>query len=122
LLKKIHTLRLEPKQELLSEISRYCYEKGVSSAIVIGIIGSVERATLNFIVELPRKFESAEYSGPLEIVCGQGLVALKNDETIIHIHIQLAGQDMCRGGHLVEAIIFSTAEVVIGELDYQLYR
>ena len=90
--------------------------------MVIGIIGSVERAQLNFLVGLPGKYNSVDYPGPLEIACAQGSVALKNDDTVIHIHIQLSGQDVCRGGHLAEATVFSTAEVTIGELDYQLWR
>ena len=120
--KKIHVFRIKPKQELASEITRYCRQNGISSGVVIGIIGSVESARLNFLRELPGKYETEEYQGPLEIVCAQGSVALKDAELIVHVHIQLSGPDGCRGGHLVEAKVFSTAEVMIGELDYQLYR
>ncbi len=120
--KKIHVFRVKPGQELLTEIANYCHEHDISSAVVIGIIGSVEIARLNFLMELPGKYDSVDYPGPLEIVCAQGSVALKNDNPIIHIHIQLSGQDICRGGHLAEATVFSTAEVTIGELAYQLQR
>jgi predicted DNA-binding protein with PD1-like motif len=34
----------------------------------------------------------------------------------------LSGQNICSGGHLTQATVFSTAEVTIGELDYQLQR
>ena len=77
---------------------------------------------LNFLRELPGKYEPKEYQGPLEIVSAQGSVALKDTELIVHVHVQLSSLDGCQGGHLVEAKVFSTAEVVIGELDYQLYR
>ena len=120
--KKMHVFRVKPGQELLGEITRYCREHSISSGVVIGIIGSVERARLNFLMELPGKYESVDYSGPLEIVCAQGSVAQQSDRPIIHIHIQLSRQDICRGGHLAEATVFSTAEVVIGELDQQLRR
>jgi predicted DNA-binding protein with PD1-like motif len=73
-------------------------------------------------MELPGQYDSVEYSGPLEIVCAQGSISLKNNEPVIHIHILLSGQDLCRGGHLAEAEVFSTAEVTIGEIDYQLQR
>jgi len=122
LFKKVHVFRIKPEQELASEIARYCRQNSISSGVVIGIIGSVESARLNFLRELPGKYETKEYKGPLEIVCAQGSVALKDAELITHVHIQLAGPDGCRGGHLVEAKIFSTAEVVIAELDYQLRR
>ena len=120
--KKIHVFRVKPGQELLGEIARYCHEHGISSGIVLGIIGSLSSARLNFLMKLPGKYDSVDYSGPLEIVCAQGSVALKDNLPIIHIHIQLSGQDTCRGGHLAEAAVFSTAEVTIGELDYQLQR
>jgi predicted DNA-binding protein with PD1-like motif len=122
LFKKIHVFRVKPGQELLDSISRYCQENRVSSGTIIGIIGSVENAKLNFLKALPGKYDSVDYSGPLEIVCAQGSIALKDDTLIIHIHIQLSGQDICSGGHLAGATIFSTAEVTIGELDYQLCR
>ncbi|MBM4450805.1 MAG: DUF296 domain-containing protein, partial [Chloroflexi bacterium] len=77
---------------------------------------------LNFLKELPGKYQGVDYSGPLEIVCAQGSVALKEDTLIVHIHIQLSDEDICMGGHLAQATVFSTAEVVIGELDYQLHR
>jgi predicted DNA-binding protein with PD1-like motif len=118
----VHVFRVKPGQELLGEITHYCAEHDILSGVVIGIIGSVERARLNFLMELPGKYDSVEYPGPLEIVCAQGSVALKDDQTIVHIHIQLSSQDICRGGHLADATVFSTAEVVIGELDRQLRR
>ena len=120
--KKIHVFRVKPGQELLDSISRYCQENRVSSGTIIGIIGSVENAKLNFLKALPGKYDSVDYSGPLEIVCAQGSVAVKDDTLIIHIHIQLSGQDICSGGHLAGATVFSTAEVTLGELDYQLRR
>ena len=120
--KKLHVFRVKPGQELLEDILRYCGESNVSSGIIIGIIGSVENAKLNFLQALPGKYDSKDYDGPLEIVCAQGSVALKDDMPILHIHIQLSGQEICFGGHLAKATVFSTAEVTLGELDYQLRR
>jgi predicted DNA-binding protein with PD1-like motif len=122
LFKEIHVFRVKPGQELLGEIARYCREHNISSGIVIGMIGSVKSTRLNFLMQLPAKYDSVDYPGPLEIVCAQGSVALKDDTPVLHIHVQLSGQDTCRGGHLAEATVFSTAEVTIGELDYQLRR
>ena len=122
LFNKVHVFIIKPQQELASEISRYCRQNNISSGVVIGIIGSVENARLSYLKELPSKYEPEDYEGPLEIVCAQGSVALKDTELIVHIHIHIARPDGCWGGHLVEATVFSTAEVVIGELDYQLHR
>lgn len=120
--KKIHVFRVKPGQELLAGIGGYCAQCGLTSGVIIGIIGSVSSARLNFLRRLPGEYESVEYDGPLEIVCAQGSVTLKDSEPILHVHIQLSNADLCRGGHLASAVVFSTAEVTIGELDYQLHR
>lgn len=120
--KKVHVFRVGPGQELISAIASYCKQRNILSGLVLGIVGSLERARLNFLVKLPGQYVSVDYAGPLEIVCAQGSVALKEGELLIHVHIQLSDQRVCRGGHLAEARVFSTAEVAIGELDYQLQR
>ncbi len=120
--KKVHVFRVKPGRELLAETAGFCREHGITSAVVVGIIGSLRSARLNFLKELPGRYESVDYTGPLEIVAAQGTVALEGDDLIIHVHIQLSRPDLCCGGHLAEAIVFSTAEVVIGELEQQLRR
>ena len=120
--KKIHVFRDKPEREVLDSILNNCQKNGIKSGIIIGIIGSVQNAQLNFLEALPGKYDSVDYEGPLEIIAAQGSVAVKDNELIIHVHLQLAGQDICSGGHLARAMVFSTAEVTLGELDYQLRR
>ena len=120
--KKIHVFRVLPGQELLTEITGYCRKNNITSGVILGIIGSVTKIKLNFLIKLPGQYETVEYTGPLEIVCAQGTVALKEGNLLLHIHMQLSSQEISRGGHVMEAIIFSTAEIAIGELDYQLNR
>ena len=119
---KVYVFRVKPGQELLGEITNFCWEQDITSGVVVGIIGSLESARLNYLMELPGKYEGVDYTGPLEIVCAQGSVALEDHNTIVHIHIQLGSQQGCMGGHLAEARVFSTAEVVIAKLDQQLRR
>ena len=111
-----------PGQELLSAITAYCQKNNITSGVIIGIIGSVTKVKLNFLLKLPGDYKTVEYTGPLEIVCAQGTVAKKDDNLLLHIHMQLSSQEMSRGGHVSEAMIFSTAEVNIGEIDFQLNR
>lgn len=120
--KRVHVFRVMPKQEVLSAIASYCEKNNIRSAVVLGIIGSLVKARLNYLVELPGKYITKEFNGHLEIVCAQGSVAMMGEERIIHIHVQLGELERNEGGHLAEATVFSTAEVVIGELDYQLTR
>lgn len=120
--KRTHVFRVKPDEELAGAISGYCRQHKISSGVLIGLIGSLRSARLSYLKGLPGKYETESYQGPMEIVCAQGSVALKGDDLIVHIHMQLGTQKGCFGGHLAEAIVFSTAEVVIGELDFQLQR
>jgi predicted DNA-binding protein with PD1-like motif len=122
LFKKIHVFRVKPDLELFSEISRYCKENNLVSGIVLGIIGSLRKATISYIYDLPAKYKSVDYDGLLEIVAAQGSIALNGNTPVIHIHIQVSCEEGCYGGHLAGATVYSTAEVVIGELDYQLRK
>ena len=120
--KKIHVFRVMPGQELLTGITTYCGQNNVTSGVIIGIIGSVTKIKLNYLLKLPGDYKTIEYTGPLEIVCAQGTVALKEGNLMLHIHMQLSSPEISHGGHVVDAMIFSTAEVTAGELDYQLNR
>ena len=65
---------------------------------------------------------SKHLDGPSEIASGMGTVALKDGKIILHIHIVVSDENRAVGGHLAGATVFSTAEVVIAELDEQLER
>lgn len=120
--KEVHVFRVRPGDEVLDSVAGYCRGHDITSAVVLGIIGSVRRARLNFLYELPGKYETIEFGGPLEICSGQGSIATKDGELVVHIHVQLSGRTSSPGGHLVEGVVFSTAEVALGELSRQLLR
>jgi predicted DNA-binding protein with PD1-like motif len=120
--KNIHVFRVMPGQELITEVTAYCKTNNITSGVILGIIGSVTSAKLNYIAKLPGEYKQKAYTGTMEIVGAQGTVAFKDNDLVLHIHGHLSNIEASFGGHIAEAIIFSTAEVVIGELDYQLNR
>ena len=121
--KKIHVFRVKPDQDLLESIQKFCEEKGITSGVIIGMIGSLKVASINYLKSLPANYINKKYQGPMEIVCSQGTVGRCDDDTIVHIHLIVDNEKEIRGGHLAKgSIIFSTAEVVIGELEEQITR
>ena len=119
---EVYILRVKPEEELAGSITEYCKSKQISSAIVTGIIGSLASAKLGFLQALPGKYVAKDFPGPLEIVAAQGTVAMCDDELVLHIHILVSDENRAVGGHLIEAAVFSTAEVVIEQLDEQITR
>jgi len=121
--KKIHVFRVKPDQYLLESIQGFCEENEITSGIIIGMVGSLKVASINYLKSLPANYINKKYQGPMEIVCAQGTVAKCGDDTIVHIHLAVDNEKETRGGHLSKgSLVFSTAEVVIGELEEQISR
>lgn len=114
--------RVKPDKELVQSITQYCKSKKITSGVIISIIGSLKSAQLGFLKELPGKYITKELQGPLEIVSAQGTIATFKNELALHIHILVSDENHAVGGHLNEARIFSTAEVVIAQLERQIIR
>jgi hypothetical protein len=121
-LSQTYVFRVKPDEELVHSISQYCKSNSITSGVIIGIIGSLQSAKLGFLKELPGKYIIKELQGPLEIVSAQGTIATSKNEFALHIHILVSDENHAIGGHLNEAKVFSTAEVVIAQLDQQIIR
>lgn len=119
---KTHVFRIKPGKDVFKGVFDYCNENKITSGVVLSLLGSLNNIELGFLKELPGKFITKKFEGPLEIACGTGTIAQKDGESILHIHIVISNENGAFGGHLVAGDIFSTAEVVIGELDEEIKR
>lgn len=124
--KSVKILRLGPGQEFLTELHNYCERKNISSAVILGVIGSFEAVELG----TARKDgafgqDHDKYTGHLSVISGQGSLCLHEGKRAFHIHMVLVDPEkpgQLIGGHVHGATVWSTVEIYIGELDYQLYR
>ena len=124
--KSVNLLRLNHGQEVIKELNRYCKRKGITSAVILGIIGSLEYIKFG----LPPKdgsfgYSYDEYKGNVSILSGQGTLSTYNRKKFFHVHV--VASDPLKpgymiGGHVEEAIAWATVEIAIGELPYQLTR
>jgi predicted DNA-binding protein with PD1-like motif len=121
---RTYIFRVKPKEELLATIKSYCMSHNIRSAVITHIIGSFSSVNLGYLKTLPGKYITKDFRGPLEIVCCQGTIATMADtgELILHIHGMASDESKAIGGHINEAIVFSTAEVCIEEADYLIKR
>ena len=121
---KTHLIRVKPGEELLTQIKAYCEKRKIRSAVITHIIGSFSSAKLGFLKVLPGKYITKEIKGPLEIVACQGTIGTmaSTGELVLHIHGLVSDESKAIGGHINQAIIFSTAEVFIEETDFPIKR
>ena len=120
---------MKPGDKIPGGVSGYCEKNGINSAVLIGMIGSLKDVELAFLKELPGKYIKRKFYGPLELVSSQGTVARISKDTSqasgerwLHIHITASDENKTVSGHLTEGTVFTTAEVVLGELDEQIER
>ncbi|KAG8583786.1 hypothetical protein GDO81_008548 [Engystomops pustulosus] len=117
----VYALRLGPGEEIVTSLFKFVQEKKLRAPFVITCVGSVTKATLrlansdaqntNEIIHLKERFEIVSLVGTL------------NEDA--HLHISLSDKDgKTIGGHAMGNLeVFTTAEIVIGELsDLQFTR
>lgn len=113
---KTHTFRLKPRQDLFDSIEAYVKQCAIEAGCVLSAVGSLTRATLR----LANREYYNEYEGFFEIVSMTGTVSTHGS----HLHIAISdGDGNTIGGHLVSGCkIYTTAEIVIAELDDVVYK
>jgi predicted DNA-binding protein with PD1-like motif len=106
---KIFALRLQPGDDLKKSLAAFAGEHNIEAGYIITCVGSLTACHLRYAgqadgVSITAKFEILSLSGTLSV---HG----------IHLHIALADEKgVAIGGHLLDGnIIYTTAEIVIGE-------
>ncbi|XP_053565282.1 bifunctional protein GlmU [Bombina bombina] len=116
-----YALRLGPGEEILTSLSKFVQEKKLKAPFIITCVGSVTKATLRLAnADAVNSNEIIYLEEKLEIV---SLVGTLNEYA--HLHISLSDKDgKTIGGHAIGDLkVFTTAEIVIGELsDLQFTR
>lgn len=120
-LKDIHVLRVDQDEEVLSEIIRACEEKGIRSAVLLGL-GLLYKCKIAFFDPDKQIYRTMEIGEPLELASLIGNVSLKEGKPFAHVHVVLGSENRTVAGHLVEGYVAGTAEIMIFELEGELVR
>ncbi len=108
---KTYAIRLRPGHDLREELDRFSKDRDIKAGSIITCVGSLKRAVLRMADEnITKSFDER-----FEIVSLVGTLSQDGN----HIHISLSDKDgKTIGGHLKKGcLIYSTAEIVIGESD-----
>jgi len=108
---KNFVLRLHPGQDLKEELKKFTKENNVQAGFIVTCVGSLQKAAVRFAGQKDTK----NINGKFEIVSLVG--TLSRDS--LHSHISFADENgKIIGGHVKEGcIIYTTAEIVIGECE-----
>lgn len=107
----VHVIRLRPGEDLKRSIEMYVQTNDIEAAVIVSCVGSLDVANIRF----ANRHEPSSIPGKLEITSLVGTVAKSSGS---HIHITVSdGEGQARGGHLMDgSLVYTTAEIAIGEL------
>jgi hypothetical protein len=114
--------RLQHGEDLLKGLTNVCREHDVHLGKVTAI-GAVQKARLEYYNQRNKQYEENDLAKPLEISSLVGNVSLKDDQPIVHAHVNLADSDgHVYGGHLSEGTIVFATEYMIEVYEGAAFR
>lgn len=106
-------VRIDPGEEISAMLTAALTEHAVHSGMISGI-GAVRSAVLRFYDVTKKAYRDQVFEEPLEIASLLGNVSVKDGAIWPHLHAVLGTADFrCIGGHLHEAVVGVTCEVIV---------
>jgi hypothetical protein len=118
-----YLVRLERGEPTLESLKGFADRRRLGFAL-IRAIGTFQRLTLGYYDSVARTYHEQTFDEPLEVLNLSGNIAKgENGERIVHAHVTLTRPDYTTlGGHLVEATVGPTLEVVVETLPVTIHR
>jgi uncharacterized protein len=120
---KTFVLVFETNDELAKTLRAFASEQGLASASfkAIGALSSVRLGWLNWTT---KKYEpSVSLDEQVELLSLIGDIALKDGEPQVHAHVVVGKRDgTAHGGHLLQANVRPTCEIVLTESPVHLKK
>ena len=114
--------RIDRGEELLTQLKAIALKEEIQLAS-IRALGATDNFTVGVFKVDEKKYYANHFEGDFEIVSLTGTISTMGGEYYAHLHMS-AGDEQGRvfGGHLNEAIISATCEMVIEIIDGQVDR
>lgn len=114
--------KIEKGEEILSKVKEIALKENIKLAGVQAI-GAVNRFKTGVFKTKEKKYIANEFEGDFEIVSLNGTINTMNGEFYCHLHMS-AGNEKGEvfGGHLNEAFVSATCEMVITVIDGEVDR
>ena len=114
--------RIDRGEEVLTQLKNIALKEEIKLASVRAL-GATDDFTVGVFKVDEKKYYANHFTGDFEIVSLTGTISTMNGEYYAHLHMS-AGDEQGRvfGGHLNEALISATCEMVIEVIDGQVDR
>ena len=119
---KTIVMRIDRGEEILTQLKAMALKEDIQLASVRAL-GATNDFTVGVFKVDEKKYYANHFTGDFEIVSLTGTISTMNGEYYAHLHMS-AGDEHGRvfGGHLNEAIISATCEMVVEVIDGRVER
>ena len=115
-------IRIDKGENLVESLNAACNEHKVISASISGI-GATDYFKCGVFNLQTKEYKELEFSGTYEILALCGNITQKDCKTYFHAHITVGDENgHSFGGHLIEARISATCEIVLDLIECQIER
>jgi uncharacterized protein len=110
-------IRIAKGEELVTTLLNFCEVNQIKLGSITGI-GAVNNVKIGLFNTIKKQYIVKDFSGDMEITSLIGNISIKEGEVLLHLHINLANSEfMVFGGHLFEAYISATCEIILDEIN-----
>jgi len=118
-------VRLDKGDEITSSLIDLCVRENIRTAQISGI-GGCEKAVVGVFDLAKKEYAREEVCAMLELISLDGNVTFYEEKPYIHAHASFAyhkdGQPAILTGHLLEAVIGLTGEIILTPADGKIGR
>ena len=108
-----YIVRIDKGEEILTQLKVFAEAEGVKLASITGL-GAVKDFTVGVFDPNAKVYQPNRFQGVYEIVSLVGTINTMDDAFYCHVHMCAADQQgRAFGGHLNEAVISATCELVV---------
>jgi predicted DNA-binding protein with PD1-like motif len=119
---KTYVLVFDKGDEVVANLTAFARERQLSASHFTAI-GAFSGATLGYFERERRDYRRIPVRGQVEVLSLVGDIALEDGQPKVHAHVVVGEPDgTARGGHLLEARVWPTLEVVLVESPRHLRR
>lgn len=117
-----YVVRLERGEEIISSITDLVKKEDITLGRISGI-GAVDRAVIGLFEMDTKEYHKKEFTGDFEILNLSGNISQMDGKDYLHFHITLGDKEFnAYGGHLNEAVISATCEIIIDVIEGTIDR
>jgi hypothetical protein len=119
---RMYVLVFDKEDEFIGQLRHFAQENHLQSSTFTGI-GAFKKATLGFFDREEMDYHEIPVEEQVEVLSLVGNIALNEGEPKIHAHVVVGKRNgEARGGHILEAHVWPTLELVVTEAPKPLQR